>query len=475
MDRARDRRGPVLSTRDDAPPSLRRPAPGAASTPSSAGSALGRLVLRLRGSAVFQPESPLQPPRRWWAAGLLVGTLLVLLRVLASGASVNSLWAEDGSVFLQQSRTDGAAAVADTYAGYLHLLPRLLALAASGVPLRWAPAVITVLAALALAAMALLAGLAVSGHLRSPFLRVVLAAYVVLLPAGPETVGAIANLHWTLLFLAVCVLLWDPTTSTGRTTACVVLLVTATSNPFGVLFLPLALVRLVVLGRRGLPQLAALSAGIAVQGTAMAVAGDRDAALVHDPVRIAVWYVGDVLPTAVFGNGVVQRAASGVSAASLALGLGVLAVGLAAAVLLRRRDDRRAGPTAFVCLAGSVLLYTVLTGLSGVAPGRYSVPSVLLLVLAALLVLDVLLDGRDPLRAWRDGGAVRLGLLLLVVVAAGTATSVPALSARDAGPAWTQEVQRAEQECAGSAGPQAVLRIPPGDGWTVVLRCEVLA
>ena len=414
-----------------------------------------------------------------WVGGFLVGTAVVLLRVTASGASVNSLWAEDGSIFLAQSRTDGVASVGHTYAGYLHVLPRSLALVTAEVPLRWSPLAVTVLAAMTLSAMALVATYAVSGHVRHPVLRILLCVYVVLLPAGPETIGSIANLHWTLLFLAVCVLLWDPATRVGRTLSCAVLFVAATSNPLGLVLVPLALVRLAALGRRAAPQLVALSVGAGLQSLAMVSSGGRDTAPFAQPFRIGVWYVGDVLPTAVFGSALTQRSDPGVSPVSAALGIVVLVVLVGAALVLRQEGPRRARPVALICLAYSVLLYASLASLAGMAPGRYSVPAVLLLLLAGLVVLDAVLDSRRLRQAWKAGGASRVGLALVAVVGVGLATSVPALPARSAGPAWEREVKRAQSDCTDAPGEGASLRIPPGDTWTdttwtVDLPCEAV-
>lgn len=464
MDRTRDGRGSVLTTQGYAQRASGRRRD--AGLPPAV-----RARAALRSIEVFQPESPRQPARKVWILFLLGGTLLVLLRVLSSGASVNSLWAEDGSVFLQQALADGAAATTDTYAGYLHLLPRAIALVGSAVPLAWSAAALTVLAAATLSVIALLAAYAVSGHVQSPFLRLVLCLFVVLNPAGPETVGSIANLHWSLVFLAVCVLLWDPRTVGGSAVSCGVLLLAALSNPMGLLLLPLALLRVAVLGRRALPQLVVLSTGVGLQGIAMATAGERGAALLSHPARIGVWYVGDVLPTAVFGSGIAQREAAGVSWVSVALGVLVLLVMLLAARALPLRGSRRTSQAVLACLCCSALLYGALTALAGIAPGRYSVPAVLLLLLAGLITLDLLLAGRTPFQAWRAGGAARAGLCVLALSATGTAASLPALSDR-AQPSWRDQVTAAEDRCHTAGVTGAELQIPPDESWTLVLPCK---
>lgn len=56
---------------------------------------------------------------------------LLELRFAAPGPIAQYLWAEDGSIFINQAHTLGLAALWQPYAGYLHLYPRLVALLAN--------------------------------------------------------------------------------------------------------------------------------------------------------------------------------------------------------------------------------------------------------------------------------------------------------------------------------------------------------
>ncbi|HJV92854.1 MAG TPA: hypothetical protein VJ572_05210 [Azonexus sp.] len=62
---------------------------------------------------------------------LAAGILALLPRVDGEYLAGRYLWAEDGNIFIQQARHLGINAVFQTYAGYLHLYPRLIAFFAS--------------------------------------------------------------------------------------------------------------------------------------------------------------------------------------------------------------------------------------------------------------------------------------------------------------------------------------------------------
>jgi hypothetical protein len=92
-------------------------------------------------------------------AAVVIGTFAQVIR-LPGDAAYNTIWAEDGSVFLNQAINQGVLhAFTIPYAGYLHLVPRVLATVAALLPLQWAAAILGV-------GSALVVSLLVSG---SPF------------------------------------------------------------------------------------------------------------------------------------------------------------------------------------------------------------------------------------------------------------------------------------------------------------------
>jgi hypothetical protein len=88
--------------------------------------------------ADFVREAPAPAGRVWLWAGQIALTGLLFARnpdvVLHP-----QFWHEDALIFLSQQRTEGLAAIFHPYAGYLHLLPRLVASGASLLPLELTP------------------------------------------------------------------------------------------------------------------------------------------------------------------------------------------------------------------------------------------------------------------------------------------------------------------------------------------------
>ncbi|MGE0068480.1 MAG: hypothetical protein AB7T48_14135, partial [Solirubrobacterales bacterium] len=206
-------------------------------------------------------------------AGLLVlGIVLQLVRIGWTG-SLDALWAEDGAIFLPQALTQSFGdAVSSEYSGYLVLVPRLIGEAASALPLRAAPATISILSAALVTISGLVVWQASGGHIASPYLRGALAVATVLTPVGGlETIDSASYVSWSMLVATFWLLLWRPRTETGAVLAGLFILATALSNPGVWFFVPLALLRaLAIRDRRDRTILAAFFAGAAVQVFALA-------------------------------------------------------------------------------------------------------------------------------------------------------------------------------------------------------------
>ena len=98
------------------------------------------------------PASPPGPGKlAGWEKGGLIAALLALAIVvqlarLGWTGSLDSLWAEDGSIFLQDALTQNfPQTLWSEYAGYLVLVPRLIGEAAAALPIAEAPAVVSIL------------------------------------------------------------------------------------------------------------------------------------------------------------------------------------------------------------------------------------------------------------------------------------------------------------------------------------------
>jgi len=184
------------------------------------------------------------------AAAIPLGVLVMLVRV-AGGAvpAWDRIYGEDLGVFLVQALQHPWPLLVP-YAGYLQLVPRLIAQFAVYLPLRDAAAAFAVVGALVTTGCALFIFHASAGHVRSGVLRLVLASAVVLLPVAQlEIADSGVNSPWYLLFALFWAVLWRPGTRAGMAGAAAVGFLTAASTTMSVIFAPLLLARVIALPR----------------------------------------------------------------------------------------------------------------------------------------------------------------------------------------------------------------------------------
>lgn len=448
-------------------------------------------ALRARLDESLFPDAPVAAanPRRGeqavlFAAVLVLGTVLLLLRPGFS-ASLNSLWAEDGPIFLQGALSEGFAdAIFSPYAGYLVLVPRLIGEAAALAPLQDAAAVVSILSA----AIATLSGIAVwcasAAHIRNPYLRGTLAALTVLVPvAGLESVDSAAYVPWYMLFATFWLLLWRPATMLGALLASLFVLATGLSSPGVWFFAPLVLLRAFAMrDRRDVAIVGAFAGGALAQVPVLAL--NQEEAV--DPS-----WTGDIWTA--YAQRVVDGAALGERLGGSAwahLGWPFLAALLVGAAVALAIGLYRAGPTArwFAALAipTSVALFVVsayqrAVGSEIVWPagnyhgsaGRYAIVPALLVVSLALVLIDGDWARRErPLRlSW-------LGIAAAALLALGIATSFDVRDDAVRGtPPWDEALSEAAAACvADDLSDVAVPTSPPPFGLSVPCeRIESLA
>lgn len=216
---------------------------------------------------------PLPPARRlptWALAGALVAlTVLQTVRRPSAPPVWDSLIAEDGKIFLSQALSQHFLdSLATSYQGYLHTGPRVIALVATWFPLEQAPLVMSLLTAVAIAAVALYVFEASAAWIASPLLRAVLALAVPFVPiTARQMAGTVSNLHWYLLFGAFWAVVcpWRSRGWLAASTALVALAVL--SDPQVAVLLPLALAMAAFAWRdwRGWVVPASIVAGLVVQ------------------------------------------------------------------------------------------------------------------------------------------------------------------------------------------------------------------
>jgi hypothetical protein len=411
---------------------------------------------------------------------VVIGAAVSLLRQPGAGA-LDTIWAEDGSIFLSQVVSDGPlSSFTTSYAGYHHLVPRLLALVATAFPASAAAEVLAIGAALAVALVALLVFRASAGHLSSTTSRLLVSVPVVLVPvAQGDVLNSIANFHWFGLYALFWLLIWTPAGRAGRIVAVATVFLVAASDILVVVFVPLALWRALrrPAGRGREPHAAALGAALAlglVIHIAGLVSGSSERELAPSPVQAVSGWMLRAVPAPLVG----ERWLGGeITARWIALaGVAWLVVG--AIVLLAYLSRRGAGLPATMAVrpdwtlaitAGvhSAALYMLPTVLSGVATPRYAVAPALLVVVALVALLQA-----DP--ATGRGTAPLIGLATLLAIVA--AVNLRVDNARGDGPRWSDQLDRARTECAVS-GRSPQIPIPPLGAtppWLVDAPCDYL-
>lgn len=420
-------------------------------------------------------------------AGLLAAALLALVVFLQLArigwtASLDSLWAEDGAVLLQDALTRGFVdAVFTDYAGYLILVPRLLGEAAAALPLRDAPAGISILSSLVVAASGFAVWHASSGHIVNPYLRGLLAGLTVLTQVGGiETIASASYTLWYMLFATFWLLLWRPRTSTGAALATAFIVLTCLSTPVAWFFAPLAILRAIAI-RDGRDRAIVIGyfASAAGQFLAVALASSED--------QVKSELTGNI------GTVLLQRIVDG-TAFGLRLGgemwaifgwpfLITLTVAFVAALAL---GLRRTAPSvrylAALAIPIALGMFVISLYQRGVATpmlwpadawngdgGRYVLVPVMLFISVILAMVDQSWRGRarGDRRTW-------LGFGVVAIIALTALVSFPAENLEGRGtPPWSASMDKSEQICSAAPRETATFDISP-PGFVLVLPCSTI-
>lgn len=472
-------------------------------------------------------------PRRSWPLPEALGVVALVAVVLAAGTGLsllrqqglpatNTLWAEDGAVFLTQAGSAGPlAALHLPVGGYLNLYPRLLAaLVVEVTRPGQSAAAVAVLAAASTTALALVVYLASAGHLRSRWLRSALALAVALPAVGnADLANDFNNLHWYFVIAVFWTLVWRPVRLPARGLAFAVCFLGAASDGTALLLAPVALGRLVSLraerratgsaegrvdcidkGERGGAEQVALRKALRnwreqapVAGYALGAAlqvltiltslGTGPPGRPDSPLNVLASYGLRVGVGAFVGPGLTQQAWLALGWAAVALGL-LAVVGLA--VLGLRRGGCRRRLLVATCLVYQAAFFLVPLVVRGggrfypshpnLASGlRYAaVPTWFLLSALALSVEDTVAGWRrraGPLSLARAGPVLVAATLVLVGVA--TATNFAASgNGRQLGPAWGSQLRQAAVRCAARRPASVTVPIPPGGPWAARVPCR---
>jgi hypothetical protein len=405
---------------------------------------------------------------------IAAATALHLLRQRGHGAW-ESLWAEDGSVFVTDAHRDFAGTFFAQNGGYAHLIPRLIAGAAALFPVDRAAAGVALGGSAVIALLAAFVFVASAEVLRSGAARLGLATAVLLVPIpGDELYAMALNLHFYMLFACFWALVWQSETGGALAVRCAVVLASTLSDPLAALLLPLAVVAPAMRRRRrSLVVPGVFLAGLATQLLIMS-AGET-------PERNWGFQLGDlpqIFALRVTGGMLVGdhflgdlwldygHAFSYTALAVIAVVLGVLLL----------RADRRTAAFALMAISYAGLFFCVQLvgrGTGGIATdtgsfhlhhARYVLLPFLFLVTTLLVLVD-----SGPRRVWlRSAVAVWLVALIAINYPIGP-------NARSTGPRWQPEVRAARAVC---ERPNQIARIlvapAPPQVWFARIRCDQL-
>ena len=409
------------------------------------------------------------------------------LAVLASAAAwfrlppttQQTVWAEDGTIFLNDAISGAPAShLLAGYAGYLQLLPRLIAdvvirtvdIADAGIMINLASCAVVGLGA------SLVYWCARDVIAARP-LRLVLCSITVFAPLAPiELLGNAANLHWFFIWITLWILLYQPRTRIGAWMLAIVTLIGAMSEIQVLVLVPLLLVN--VRGHNVWPPRIGLAVGLVAQiittllSPRVAHAGGLGGALRA--------YVGQVALPNFAANRQTMTAALGEQALVwevLAIAPFVLAV-----LVCLRWGSALQRVAALYLVPGSFVIWVVDSYLNGYGGSplhhapfvfiRYAVIPSMLLLASIVVAAQVLASRRAPIA--RIGTAAVAALVVLMVV-----QYIPTETNRSNGPTWANAIGAARKSCESSASGmnQLVVTAPRTKTalWTFPISCERLA
>jgi hypothetical protein len=458
----------------DAPAGQARPPGDAAAGPARPSRAGGPSAIGATLALLFPLSPPLPPRSRSRAAAIAAGATLaalagawVLLERQAGHRPWNTIWAEDGGVFYPAALLHPVASLMQPYAGYLQLVPRLIADAVALLPLPAAAAGFAVAGALVASACAVFVCQASAGHIRTPVLRWLLAAGVILLPSAlTELSGNGVNTSWYLLFALFWAMLWRPRSGRGAALAAAVAFAAASSNALAAVFAPLVLARVIALPRA---REQAASLGWAAGGGLQLIAVLRSA-MPHQAGHVSVglgFYLHSVLVVAVAGRHFASLLAAQAGPVAGTLIPAAVAAAVAGWALVTGGPRIRLFTVTALGLGLALVLAAAIArgwgdpGLdrTSVRGDRYAATPVLLIYSLAAVAVD------GYLRRVADRGLrIRQGLAvasLAFLLAAVWAADFSYLSNRSANPPWSQLVAGFGQRCEQQPSPAAWQRLPP--------------
>jgi Na+-translocating ferredoxin:NAD+ oxidoreductase RnfA subunit len=446
----------------------------------------GTLIRQLRAAldrSLLRPAPPDKLKLKGWEGALVIVAFLVLAAVLqlfrlGPATALNSLWAEDGAVFLNGAMTQGFLdAMTMTHGEYLVVVPRLLAEVGTVVPLHDAAIAMNLATVFIIALSGLAVWFAAAGQIHSPYLRALLMALLVLCPVSSiEAVASPTNVAWYMAFAVFWLLLWRPATTWGACLGGLLILATGISTPATLFFIPIAVLRAVAIrDRRDALVVGAFALGMAIQVPATMLSDEQlpgsdwsshivtaflqrvvDSSVLGLELGGSTWadwgwpfLIAIVAGAAVFLVAMALRAPSGRLVAAIAIATSV-AMFISSAYVRAPLGDFMVWRTDEYTSLG----------------GRYAMIPALLLISAAL----VLVDSRWRSSRGRPVAAIATAAVLLVAL-------VTSFDARGeigrGGPPWDESLRTATAQCKAKDLAEVPVATAP-EGWTMLIACDRL-
>lgn len=410
-------------------------------------------------------------------ASLVLAAVLQLFR-LGPSTALNSLWAEDGAVFLGWATSQNLFdALTSTHGEYLVVVPRLIAELGAAVPLHDAPVAMNLVTVLIIALSGLAVWFAAAGHIHSPYLRALLVALMVLCPVSSiEAVASPTNVAWYMAFAVFWLLLWRPATTWGACLGGLLILATGISTPATLFFIPIVVLRAVAIrDRRDALVVGAFALGMAIQVPATMLSDEQlpgsvwsehivtaflqrvvDSSVLGLELGGSTWadwgwpfLIAIVAGAAVFLAVMALRAPSGRLLAAIAVVTSV-AMFMSSAYVRAPLGDFMVWRTDE---------YTALGG-------RYAMIPVLLLISAALVLVD------SRLRSSRGRPFAAIATAAVLLVALVTSFDVHGELGRG-GPPWDEALHTATAQCEAKGLAVVPVATSP-EGWTMLISCDRL-
>jgi hypothetical protein len=457
----------------------------AGALPLAGGGSLSRLsgLPEWLRSNLFRQSSGARLTWRHVLAGVLfviAGAAVSLARTSGPGA-LNSTWIEDAGNFLQDALHQSVlTTLTSPVNGYYEVVPRAVTAVAVAFPVAWAPGIMSAAAAAEYALFGLIAYIASGPHLRSPWLRLLVAVPACFVPLGyTQANNDLATVQFVALYGLFWLLLWRPATTAGRICAPLVMLGAVLTSILPVLFAPLVAARLVAdRSKTAIAVAVCWAAGLLAQWSVqLRGMSNRSNDLFTSPLWILGNYVTRAVPRAIFGELALGGPGTNYRGSPIPLSIpnmaihealiwGACAIVVAVVVIALGRLTAPHWSLAVTALAFSVVLFVgeIVDNWPIVHP-RYVIAPALLLYTAIVAMLRPRGVTDDASSAGEPGGdvpatAASAGASRLPVVAAWAPVTVFALllavvvgfnfrvvNTRSESPPWSAVVTAARQAC----------------------------